>query len=176
MNQPIQEKCEHVYHDHFQICFKCGKDMSAKLEDMTLKISQPTPPQNTSREEIPEWEQRFDEELGNYTNEYGYVHKIPNHKEIKDFILAEIEAAEKRTKEDFVQALKGTTSEEIYSAGRASGLESAKKLVEEMRPAMHPKCRKTQEYCDACSPWLDQEDWVDELLGSLQNSSPKDHE
>lgn len=53
-------------------------------------------PQNTSREEIPEWEQRFDEKWdGCFSDQNGdYVNP-----QVKDFIRAEIEAAKKRTVE-----------------------------------------------------------------------------
>lgn len=32
------------------------------------------------------WEERFDEKLGTYTTEYGYVNNIPKYNEIKSFI------------------------------------------------------------------------------------------
>jgi len=42
------------------------------------------------------------EEISNYTNEYGYVHKIPNYEKIKLFLTSSLERAiaerEKETK------------------------------------------------------------------------------
>lgn len=32
------------------------------------------------------WEKEFCEQSGTYTNEYGYVHKIPNYEKVIDFI------------------------------------------------------------------------------------------
>ncbi len=51
-----------------------------------------------------DWEKRF-EKIGTYTNEYGYVHKIPNHDLILAFIRTEIQEAEKRGRNEVLESV-----------------------------------------------------------------------
>ena len=46
-------------------------------------------------------EKEFDERLGTYTNEYGYVHNIPNYDAIKYFIFSTIDSVEKEVRAEY---------------------------------------------------------------------------
>jgi len=139
MNQPIQENKER--------CQNCGMRIEDFREtgqfycDEEGKQRHDFPPQNTSREEIPEWEERFEKIWFSYPIEdKTYLYNL--NQTTKAFILAEIEASEKRGCKKATAFYKAQKTGKLgrddmkkaYSAGQKAERERMRKVIEEYHP------------------------------------------
>jgi len=67
-----------------ECCEKCNDSRIA--DNQTPVPCEHCPCHSPTDESVVDWEKEFMEKYGMYTNEYSYVHKIPNCDEIIKFI------------------------------------------------------------------------------------------